>query len=88
MDQVGYLLFGLNILLGGFMYLLKNAHVELKEKQQHLEARQDSAARDISKIREEYIKREDFKEFKEELWRKLDKLEFDLKERIPRVNDE
>jgi hypothetical protein len=58
----------LNLVLGGFMWLLKNAHDDLKE--QIKENRED-----IKKVQETALKKEDFNEFKKELWGRLDRFE-------------
>ena len=58
----------LNLILGGAMYLLKGAHADLKESVK-------DAHQEISKIKETTIKKEDFREFKTELFDRLDKME-------------
>lgn len=58
----------LNGLLGLGVYLLKTAHNDIKDE---LKAHQ----KEIDSIKDNYLRKEDFKEFRDELWRKLDKIE-------------
>jgi len=66
---------GLNALMGVAMYLLKNAHNDIKEQ---VKENRDAIAR----VKEEYFKKEDFREFKDELWGRLDRFEDSVKAQI------
>ncbi len=57
-----------NVVLGGFMWLLKNTYNDLKE--QVKENKQE-----IERVKDQAMRKEDFKEFKQELWDRLDKFE-------------
>lgn len=55
----------LNVLLGIATYFLKDAHTELKVR--------------VTKLEDNTVRKDDFKEFKEELFRRMDRLEGALK---------
>lgn len=65
----------LNGLLGLVMYFLKatsdSTKLELKELRHSLDT-----------VKDTYFKKEDFREFKEELWRRFDKVEKTIQEQI------
>ncbi len=63
--------FVLNGLLGLAMYLMKNAHEHTREELKDLK-------KSVENVKDTYYKKEDFKEFKEELWNRLDRMEFQL----------
>lgn len=65
----------LNVVLGLATFLLKNAYADLKEDNKSL-------WEEVRYIRDKYYKREDFSEFKSELWSRLDRIEDDLKRQI------
>lgn len=65
---VNVALFLFNGVLGIAMWLLKQSYSEVKEQ-----LKQNSQA--IDSVKDHYFKKEDFREFKEELWRRFDKLE-------------
>lgn len=65
---VNIALFLFNGVLGIAMWLLKQSYSEVKEQ-----LKQNSQA--IDSVKDHYFKKEDFREFKEELWRRFDKLE-------------
>jgi len=67
--------FIMNILLGLACYLLKGAHSDLKDDNRAL-------WKEIGYIRDKYYKKEDFSEFKQELWARLDRMEDDFKQQI------
>lgn len=71
--QVGSWVF--NGILGIAVYFMKQAHDETKEKIKSLRD-------DVNTVRETTFKKEDFKEFKEELWRRLDKYEASVERRL------
>lgn len=77
-DITSVLLFALNVVMGVAMWLLKSAYQDVKE--QGKETRQGLEA-----LREAAYKKEDFKEFKEELWRRFDKLEHEMNQKIQEV---
>lgn len=58
----------INLLLGGVIYLMKQSYDDLKATVKEHKA-------DLDKVKDTYFKREDFREFKEELWTRLDKME-------------
>lgn len=51
---------------------MKLANDQTKEELKNIKS-------DLKEVRDTAYKKEDFKEFKEELWRRLDKLEQDMK---------
>ena len=57
------------------MYFMKQSHEELKTRLTNLEKFKDDA-KDI------YFKKEDFREFKEELWNRLDKIEISFDKKV------
>lgn len=64
-----------NALLGVVMFFLKQNNDTLKERLKDVETR-------TSKIEETTVKKEDFREFKEELWLRLDKMENTFERRL------
>lgn len=75
-DPITSILFLLNVVWGICMWLAKNAYSDLKEqvKENRLNL-------------EKSIKKEDFKEFKEELWQRFDKMEIAFNEKIKDVKN-
>ncbi len=63
--------FVLNGLLGVTMYLMKLSHEHTKEELKDLK-------KSVENVKDTYYKKEDFKEFKEELWNRLDRMESQL----------
>lgn len=61
-------LFLFNGVLGIAMWLLKQSYTEVKEQ-----LKENTTS--IDNVKEHYFKKEDFKDFKDELWKRLDKLE-------------
>ena len=61
-----------NGVLGVLAYFMKLAHETLKEDNKNLWV-------EVSNIKEKYFKKEDFLEFKQELWKRFDRSEDDLK---------
>jgi hypothetical protein len=61
-------LFLFNGVLGIAMWLLKTSYAEVKEQ-----LKQNSQA--IDNVKDHYFKKEDFKDFKDELWKRFDRLE-------------
>ena len=70
MDPTTFALAGvvINLLLGGVVWFMKQAYNDLKDqvKEHKLE---------LDKVKDTYFKKEDFRDFKEELWIRLDKME-------------
>ncbi len=66
-----YISWIINLLMMVAMYLLKTAHSDIKER---LKVHDE----EISHVKERYLKRDDFKDFKEELWRRLDKIDLSV----------
>ena len=71
---VNIALFLFNGVLGIAMWLLKQSYAEVKEQ---LKTNTEA----IGNVKEHYFKKEDFKDFKEELWKRFDKLEDRINER-------
>lgn len=61
-----------NVLLGVIMFFLKKSNDESKEEITRIR-------NDVDKIKDNTVKKEDFREFKEELWQRLDKMETDFR---------
>lgn len=70
--------FIINGLLGIAMYFMKQSHDATKE--QLTEQRGD-----IAHIKDNYFKKEEFREFKEELWNRFDKMEIAFERRLQEV---
>lgn len=67
-----------NVLMGLIMFFAKYTVDDLKDK---LKVHQEA----IDRIRDTYIKREDFREFKEELFVRLDEMKLDFKHEVERL---
>ncbi len=65
----------LNILLGGVIWFMKQAYQEVKETQKELR-------QELNTVKDTYFKKEDFREFKDELWTRLDKMEINWSEKL------
>jgi len=65
LDVVSWIL---NLVLGGGMWLLKNTYEDLKEQ-----VKQNKI--DIERVNDRALKKEDFVDFKKELWMRLDRFE-------------
>lgn len=68
MTTEGLTLLLVNVLGGAAIWFLKDAYNEQKQKIKDIEAILD-------RVRDTYVKKEDIREFKEELWDRLDKIE-------------
>jgi len=70
--------FIINGLLSIAMYFMKQSHDATKEqlKEQRM---------DIAHIKDNYFKKEEFREFKEELWNRFDKMEIAFERRLQEV---
>lgn len=60
-----------NGLLGIAMYFMRSAHENTKDEIKDLK-------KSVETVKDTYYKKEDFREFKEELWKKFDRLEEQL----------
>jgi hypothetical protein len=65
----------INILLGGVIWFMKNSYNEIKDQ---VRKQQD----DLERVKDTYFKKEDFREFKNELWVRLDKMEKSWSEKL------
>ena len=72
-------LFVVNGLLAVIMYFMKLAHDGLRENLKDHQMQ-------LEHIKDKYYKKEDFKEFKEELWFRLDEMKLDFKREIERLH--
>ncbi len=57
---------------------MKDAYTGLKQDNQLL-------WKEVNNVKEKYFKKEDFTEFKQELWKRFDRLEDDLKARVEEI---
>lgn len=57
-----------NLLLGGVIWFMKQTYTDIRE--QVKEQRNE-----LDRVKDTYFKKEDFREFKDELWTRLDKME-------------
>ena len=71
MDQTTFLWLvnGLIVVLG---YFLKTEHTSIKSELKAIKE-------EVSSVRDTYFKKEDFQDFKRELWARLDRIEDDIK---------
>lgn len=65
----------INLLFGGVLWFMKQAYTDLKTqvKEHKIE---------LDKVKETYFKKEDFRDFKDELWTRLDKMEINWAQKI------
>lgn len=68
----------INGLLGVSMYFMKQSGDNVKKQL-------DDQRADINHIKENYFKREEFRDFKDELWIRLDKMENTFERRLHEV---
>ena len=68
-------LFVINLLLAGVLWFMKQEFIDLKTQ---LRDHQN----DLKQVKEDYFKKEDFREFKKELWDRLDRMETSWTEKI------
>lgn len=68
----------INGLLGVAMYFMKQANDNNKEQL-------NNQRQDIQHIKDNYFKREEFRDFKDELWTRLDKMENTFERRLHEV---
>lgn len=65
----------INLLLGGVVWFMKNLYSETKTELKELK-------QDVDKVKDTYFKKEDFREFKDELWFRLDKMELNWTDKL------
>jgi hypothetical protein len=68
-----------NVLLGIIMYFMKQNSDGLRDRLAKVED-------DVGKVKDTYFKKEDFREFKDELWTRLDKMENTFERRLHEVS--
>lgn len=71
MSTEGLLILLVNVLGGAALWFLKESYTEQKQKIKDIE-------NILDRVRDTYVKKEDIREFKEELWDRLDKIEKQL----------
>ena len=64
-----------NVLLGVVMFFMKQSNDTMKERVHKLET-------DVERIKDGTVKKEDFREFKEELWVRFDKMEMTIDKKL------
>jgi hypothetical protein len=64
-----------NVLLGVVMFFMKQSNDTMKERLQKVET-------DVERIKDGTVKKEDFREFKEELWVRFDKMEMTIDKKL------
>lgn len=79
MNDVYIYSFIINGLLGLVMYFMKMSNDALKGDVKELQ-------QEIKHVKDTYYKKEDFREFKEELWLRLDEIKMDFKRELERVS--
>lgn len=67
--------FVVNLLLGGIVWFIKHSYADLQNSQKELK-------RELDHVKEHYYRKEDFREFKEELWHRLDKMELNWRDKL------
>lgn len=77
---VGLFSLAINCVFGVGMYFMKSNHENIKERL----AKTESA---IDHIKDHYFKKEDFREFKEELWVRLDRMENSFESKLKLFNE-
>lgn len=58
----------INLLLGGVIWFMKHAYTDVKETVREQQ-------KELDRVKDTYFKKEDFREFKDELWTRLDRME-------------
>jgi len=64
-----------NVLLGIIMFFMKQNNDALRDRIKKVEE-------DVDRIKDTTVKKEDFREFKEELWLRLDRMELHFEKRL------
>jgi protein-tyrosine-phosphatase len=78
MDPITYTI-AFDLVLAIAAYGLKNMFSEQKEKLEKLYRQHEEHQKEMTYVRDTYFKKEDFTEFRKELWARLDRLEDDIK---------
>lgn len=78
MTDVYIISFIINGLLGVAMYFMKQTNDNTKERLSKVES-------EVDKIKESTVKKEDFREFKEELWLRFDKMEITFEKKLESI---
>lgn len=73
--EFNLLSFVINGLLGAVMFFMKTIIDTQREDLKDIKA-------EIVDIKDKYLKKDDFKDFKEELWNRLDRFETDIKRQL------
>lgn len=64
-----------NLLLGGVIWFMKQSYMDVKDELKEQK-------RELAVVKDTYFKKEDFREFKDELWTRLDKMEINWTEKL------
>ncbi len=64
------------------MYFMKQAHDAVKDRIKKVEDEVHETKKSLDAIKDSTVKKEDFREFKEELWLRLDKMEIAWEKRL------
>lgn len=67
--------FVVNLVLGGLVWFIKHSYTELQNNSKDLR-------RELDHVKEHYYRKEDFREFKEELWHRLDRMEINWRDKL------
>ncbi len=86
MPDVSLYLFIINIILGVLMYFMKQAHDNNKEQLTEQKVALVKLHEEVAHVKDKYYKKEEFRDFKEELWHRLDKMELNFEKRVQEVN--
>ena len=82
MEPASIILLVFNGLLGLVSYLLKLEHKALKDDNKDLWVECKLIRKELDIVKDKYFKKEDFTEFKKELWARLDRMEDDFTRQI------
>lgn len=85
MEPTSIILLVFNGLLGLVSYLLKQEHATLKEENKDLWVECKLIRKELDIVKDKYFKKEDFTEFKKELWARLDRMEDDFTRQIQEI---
>lgn len=75
-------LFAFNALLGILMFFLKQSYDALKQANESLRERIAKTEDELEKVRETTIRKEDFQDFRNQLWTRLDRMEVDFRSSV------
>lgn len=85
MEPATIFLLVVNGLLGVICYFLKTEHINLKDTIKATNIRCDTLFNELQTVKDKYFKKEDFSEFKKELWARLDRMEDDFTRQIQEI---